>query len=217
MFNWLESEETHGQAFASLYKKQAATREALRKWNKEVFGHCQVRINQIMQNITEIQKKPPSDGNGRLEEALQVELSEWLARTEVLWKQKSRELWLKEGDRSTKFFHMSTIIRRRRNHIDAIKSEDGQWITNPNQIRKLFFNSFKNLFSEEEVTFPSHLENLMPKSISKEDNVILKRIPSPEEIKEALFQMQDLKAPGPDGFPVLFYKEFWPIVGETVT
>ena len=28
--------------------------------------------------------------------------------------------------------------------------------------------------------------------------------------------MSDLKAPGPDGFPVLFYKEYWPIVGETV-
>ena len=37
-----------------------------------------------MRNITEIQKKPPSDSNGRLEEAFQVELSEWLARIEVL-------------------------------------------------------------------------------------------------------------------------------------
>ena len=39
------NEETHDQAFARLYKKQATTREDLRKWNKEVFGHCQVRIN----------------------------------------------------------------------------------------------------------------------------------------------------------------------------
>ena len=29
--------------------------------------------------------------------------------------------------------------------------------------------------------------------------------------------MQDLKAPGLDGFPVLFYKKYWPIVGEVVT
>ena len=79
-----------------------------------------------MQNITEIQKNSKlSFLNGRIEEELQVELSKWLARTEVLWKQKSRELWLKEGDRNTKIFHLSTIIRRRRNHIDAIKYEDG--------------------------------------------------------------------------------------------
>lgn len=29
--------------------------------------------------------------------------------------------------------------------------------------------------------------------------------------------MQDLKAPDPDGIPALFYKEFWPTVGEPVT
>ena len=78
-----------------------------------------------MQNIAKIQKKPPFDDNGKIENELQVELSEWLARIEVLPKQKSWELWLKEGDRNTKFFHLSTIIRRRLNHINAIKSEDG--------------------------------------------------------------------------------------------
>ena len=83
-----------------------------------------------MQNVAKIQKKPPSNDNGRIENELQVEFSEWLARTElarteVQWKQKSQELWLKKGDRNTKFFHLSTIIRRRLNHIKAIKSEDG--------------------------------------------------------------------------------------------
>ena len=56
----------------------------------------------------------------------------------------------------------------------------------------------------------------MSQCITKEDNITLKRIPSPKEIKETLFQMQDLKTPSLDGFPVLFYKEFWPIVGEAV-
>jgi hypothetical protein len=37
-----------------------------------------------------------------------------------------------------------------------------------------------------------------------------------EEIKEALNSIGDLKAPGPDGMPSVFYKNFWDIVGEKV-
>ena len=41
-------------------------------------------------------------------------------------------------------------------------------------------------------------------------------IPSPLKIKESLFGMQNLKFPGPDGLPALFYKQYWPIVGNNV-
>lgn len=56
----------------------------------------------------------------------------------------------------------------------------------------------------------------MTSCISKEENSLLKKIPSQEAIKETLFQIQDLKALGPDGFPALFYKEFWPTVRDTI-
>ncbi|KAL4603074.1 hypothetical protein ACB092_10G099600 [Castanea dentata] len=72
------------------------------------------------------------------------------------------------------------------------------------------------MFTEEDVNFPENLDNLMPCCISEEENMVLNRIPMPEEIKEALFRMQDLKAPSPDGFPALFYNEFGPIVGNAV-
>ena len=145
------NKETRGSAFFKLYKKQAKTREALRKWNKEVFRHCQVRINLLMDEIFEVQKRPPAENKGRIKEELQIELSGWLFRSKILWKQKSLELWLKEGHRNTKFFHLSTIIRRRQNNIDVIKTEEGSWVTNSNQIRHLFFSSFKSLFAKEYV------------------------------------------------------------------
>lgn len=35
-----------------------------------------------------------------------------------------------------------------------------------------------------------------------------------EEIKVALDSIGDMKAPGPDGMPSAFYKNFWEIVGD---
>ena len=53
--------------------------------------------------------------------------------------------------------------------------------------------------------------------INENENANLLAIPSPEEIKSTLFQMQDLKVLGPDGFPVLFYKQLWLTIGNDVT
>ena len=72
------------------------------------------------------------------------------------------------------------------------------------------------MFTEDDTDFPEHLEHLILPCITKEENEILQSIPTPEEIKSVLFQMQDLKAPGPDGFPALFYKHLWPTVGNDV-
>ena len=44
-----------GLKFIRLYKKQANTREAFYKWNKEVFGHCQDRINSLLKKIKKVQ------------------------------------------------------------------------------------------------------------------------------------------------------------------
>lgn len=102
--------EASGSNFVKLYKRQASTRDALRKWNKEVFGRCQDRINRLIQKIKEVQESPPSHANKVAEQALQSELIEWLLRSEILWRQISRELWLKLGDKNSKIFHLSTII-----------------------------------------------------------------------------------------------------------
>ena len=85
---------------------------------------------------------------------------------------------MKERDRNTKFFHLSIIIRWRRNHIDAIKSEEGHWVTSPTQIRQTILSSFKNLYAKEFVSFSDHLNNLMTNCITEEDNDLLKKIPS---------------------------------------
>ena len=121
-----------------------------------MFGFCQTRINGLTEQLVEIQSKERSILNVRLEAKLQRDLNEWLARMDTIWKQKSREIWLKDGDRNTKFFHLSTIIQRRQNSIDAIRLDLGDWIikNKKKEIGTHIRDKFKTLFSEEKVSCP---------------------------------------------------------------
>jgi hypothetical protein len=45
---------------------------------------------------------------------------------EVSWRQKSRVLWLKEGDKCTKFFHSMANSNRRYKSLDSLLIGDTQ-------------------------------------------------------------------------------------------
>jgi len=66
---------------------------------------------------------------------------------EVSWGQKSRILWLREGDKCTKFFHIMAISNRRRNSIDSLLIV-GTISTNWSGINEHIVQFFKKLFTE---------------------------------------------------------------------
>uniref|UniRef100_A0A803NHY2 Reverse transcriptase domain-containing protein n=1 Tax=Cannabis sativa TaxID=3483 RepID=A0A803NHY2_CANSA len=50
--------------------------------------------------------------------------------------------------------------------------------------------------------------------VAPEENIFLCNIHDDEEIREVVFKMHPLKLPGPDGFPGIFYRKYWSIVGN---
>lgn len=130
---------------------------------------------------------------------------------ESINRQKSRELWLKERDRNTKFFHLSIVIRRKRNRINAIQDGD-KWLFKENDIAAYFKDNFEKLFTSDHPSFNSEIEELINPCITEEDNNALTRIPLEEEIKKSIWSLHPLKSPGPNGFPGIFYRKCWDIV-----
>ena len=48
-----------------------------------------------------------------------------MLREEIMWNQRSRALWIKYGDRNTKFFHATANNRQRKNRIEGISDSEG--------------------------------------------------------------------------------------------
>ena len=64
-----------------------------------------------------------------------------------MWAQRSRLLWARNGDRNTKYFLIRAIKRYRRNKVDGIRDEEGNWREQQNDISIVLVDYFKNLFS----------------------------------------------------------------------
>ena len=71
----------------------------------------------------------------------------WVLREEISWRQKSREVWLKEGDNNTRFFHRMVNAHSRRNWLSKLKV-NGCWHTEENDLKDSVVGVFHNLFLE---------------------------------------------------------------------
>nr|XP_009762741.1 PREDICTED: uncharacterized protein LOC104214730 [Nicotiana sylvestris] len=66
---------------------------------------------------------------------LTLEFEEIANHEEVAWRQRSRALWLKEGDKNTKFFHRTTNAHRKFNNIAQLIVEV-ESLQNPEDIKR---------------------------------------------------------------------------------
>ena len=69
-----------------------------------------------------------SVGETELKKEAKDSFKKWVLLEETHWRQLSKELWLKEGDKNTGFFHRMANAHRRNNSLDRMKI-NGVWLT----------------------------------------------------------------------------------------
>ena len=114
-----------GSVSFRLTAKLKELKQKLKVRNREVFGNLKCNKDAALQQV-EYWDRVEGERSLTVEElACKKQANEgyakWVDLEETHWRQASRELWLKAGDRNTGYFHHMTSAHRRANYMDRIK------------------------------------------------------------------------------------------------
>jgi hypothetical protein len=147
---------------------------------------------------------------------LQQEYNHILYQKEMLWYQKSREQWVKFGDKNSSFFHAQTIIRRKRNRIHRLQLPNGIWTSDSSILQEEAQKYFKNFFCGRQPPTNTDFHEGATPTIEDIEKISLTKPITKNEVFATLNSMKPYKAPGPDGFHCIFFKQYWHIVGDDI-
>ncbi|XP_035542099.1 uncharacterized protein LOC118344807 [Juglans regia] len=112
-------------------------KQLLRTWSKDMNGKQRQLIRQRSEMIQELQRINQGDFNDTIK-GYQREVNQLLAEEEIKWRQRAKQLWLKEGDKNTSYFHKCASQRKKNNSIHQIANERGEQVSNKSEVKDIF-------------------------------------------------------------------------------
>ncbi|CAI8587708.1 unnamed protein product [Vicia faba] len=126
--------------------------------------------------------------------------------------QKSKLNWLRVGDGNSKFYHGFMSSRRRSNTITYLSVNDAL-VEGVAPIKEAVFQHFQSHFKVVGGDRPE-INNLSFKTLSGMDGADLIKSFTMEEVKQAVWDCDSYKSPGPNGVSFGFIKEFWELLKD---
>lgn len=201
-------------------EKKKEKEKELTIWNKDLFGDVNFKVDQAQSAMDNIQDKIVelgiSESMQQQEKIAQADLQLALSFQESFWKEKAKLQRFTQGDRNTSYFHKGAKIKYASKHMSVLRNGDAI-LDSGLEIEQHVLNYFTALYAfENDCEPPSLNEQVIPNSVSSEENAMLTNLPSLEEARNVVFAMNASRDPGPDGFGGVFYQKFWDIIGVDV-
>lgn len=144
--SWWTSFDFAGKPDYLLACKLKALKGKLREWSKSCQGNLKAQKSNLLKQLAVLDRvlevRSLTEGEMVDKTSLLLKYEELLKNEEVAWKQRSRAIWLKEGDRNTKFFHKTANTHKRCNNIDHLTIQ-GESITDPQRIKNEIVSFYK--------------------------------------------------------------------------
>lgn len=132
------------------HKKLSYIKTKLKEWNKVYFKNIFVEGQGIENKLKALNEVVIAKGMREefsTKKKLKAEQAEILAREEAFWRQKLCELWLKDGDRNTKFFHNSAVTNRSKSRILELIRDDRTIVNSREGISQEAVGYFQSLLN----------------------------------------------------------------------
>ena len=203
---WWEYYHFQGTSSFDLAKKLKMLKTNLKKWKVEVFGNVEEQGKQLWKDLVDLENIEESHGltaEERLElDRIQGELEKASLLEEICWRQESRVLCIREGDKNTKFFHRLVNSHRRFNSNDS-PMVDGVLSSNLEDITECISRFYWQLYSEN-VAYRPVLDDVEFSRILEEEAIWIERPFDEEEVFRVINGFNGDKAPSPDGYSMAF-------------
>jgi hypothetical protein len=201
----------------SLMEKCNDVHSELHTWDRDVLKGPARKLKELKRDLEQLRRGPMTDAALAAQKEIQLQIEITLEKEEMFWVQRARANWLKHGDRNTNFFHRMASKRKKQNTIKFLMDDNGIKHEDKDSMCDVVYNYFSDLFTSEVPAPELSVFEDVHTLVTEEMNRGLLAPFTVEEVKKALFQIGDLKAPGPDGLHSIFYKRFWEMLGDDLT
>ena len=91
-------------------------------WSNKWFGNV---VRELAKSPTQLEELMHMNADRQDIRNIMDKLNELIYQEEMIWMQRSRISWLKEGDRNTKYFQSKAVWRARKNKIRSLTDSIG--------------------------------------------------------------------------------------------
>ncbi|KAL2252839.1 UNVERIFIED_CONTAM: hypothetical protein Sindi_0078600 [Sesamum indicum] len=156
----------------------------------------------------------------QLEHCCRLVLAKATKLEQIMLQQRAKIQWMKGGDQCSRVFFRKIAQRRSSRRIFQINDDQGSTHTNPEEVINEFVTYYQSLLGGDRRRTAIDIRFLRPWArhiLSNEESTALLLPFTPADVKQAVFDIDEDKAPGPDRYSSGFFKAAWPIVGQEVT
>ncbi|KAL5572448.1 hypothetical protein UlMin_022045 [Ulmus minor] len=116
----------------------------LEGWNMESFSRLKMQVRKAKADFDRIDKNLSSH-NWKEHQRLEKALDALRYKEERYWRQRSKDLWLKCGDRNSKFFHQKASAHKSKNSITGLVDINENWCDEEEGMTHIIENYFDTL------------------------------------------------------------------------